>query len=86
MDAPSVNLNEQVIKTGNDDLLFPIQYHVDYNPAHIEDHHPYLLSVCIEDEAGNLTWASTYLSNILTSDNLSDHVSIEMEKVQILVA
>ncbi|KFH63900.1 hypothetical protein MVEG_10593 [Podila verticillata NRRL 6337] len=82
MDAPSVTLSEQVIETGNDDLLFPIQYRIGYDPARIEDHHSYSLSVRIEDEAGNLTWASTYSNNVLTSDNPSDHVSIELEKVQ----
>ena len=55
MGAPSATLSEQVIETGNDGLSFPIQYRVDYDPARIEDHHSYSLSVRIEDEASKLT-------------------------------
>lgn len=68
MDAPSVTLSEQVIETGNDGLSFPIQYRVDYDPARIEDHHSYSLSVRIEDEAGKLAWTSTYSNGVLTRD------------------
>ncbi|KAG0343157.1 hypothetical protein BG000_007613 [Podila horticola] len=83
MDAPSVTLSEQVIQTGDDEYFsFPIQYCIDYDPNRIENHRSYSLSVRVENEAGDLTWTSTYSYSVLTRDAPSDHVSIEVEKFQ----
>ncbi|KAF9318157.1 hypothetical protein BG003_011717 [Podila horticola] len=83
MDAPSVTLSEQVIQTGDDEYFsFPIQYRIDYDPNRIENHRSYSLSVRVENEAGDLTWTSTYSYSVLTRDAPSDHVSIEVEKIQ----
>ncbi|KAG0235679.1 hypothetical protein BGW42_004918 [Actinomortierella wolfii] len=55
MDAPSVPVASQELLTGSRGLIFPIDFHIDYDPELLKDHHTYSISARVTACGGGLT-------------------------------
>ena len=78
-DAPAKVVGEQTIDGSGEQL--PIAYEVTYDPAGIEDRNAYSMSVRIEDAEGNLIYISDTNTPVITRDNPTKDVDINVVPV-----
>ncbi|KAG0372158.1 hypothetical protein BGX24_000667 [Mortierella sp. AD032] len=88
MDAPSVTLGEDVILTGDHQIInFPIPFRLTYNADNIQPFQSLALAVRVYDVSspsdgeGDLTWISTSRHSVITNGNPTNHVAVEIEPV-----
>ncbi|KAG0368272.1 hypothetical protein BGZ54_002319 [Gamsiella multidivaricata] len=83
MDAPSVTLSEETISTGpSGHLRFPIPYSLSYDPSQIQPYQSISISASVVDTSVDdetLTWISTIRHSVLTQNNPSNNIDIEIE-------
>ncbi|KAF9121091.1 hypothetical protein BGW39_010852 [Mortierella sp. 14UC] len=88
-DAPSVTLGEEAILTGDDQILkFPIPFSLIYNADNIQSFQSLALAVRVygvssssDSEDGELTWISTSRHSVITNDDPSIDVAVEIDPV-----
>ena len=79
-DAPAKVVGEQSIDGSGEHL--PIAYEVAYDPAGIEDRNAYSMSVRIEDAEGKLIYISDTNTPVITRDNPTEDVDINVVPVK----
>ncbi|KAF9922738.1 hypothetical protein FBU30_007135 [Linnemannia zychae] len=89
MDAPSVTLGEEEIMTNDQALSFPIPFSIIYNADSFQPSHSLTLAVRVyniskhpwDGNDGDLTWITTSRHLVITNDNPSDNIEVEIDPI-----
>lgn len=81
--AAATELGLQVIPL--EGAQVPIPFEVTYDPAQIVDNHTYAVRARILDGDGNLIWTSDTVTPVITNDNPTTDVEVEVVQVQTAV-